>query len=78
VAGIPEALDDGRCGMLVPPKDVTALADAIETLLGDEAMRRRFAELGRRRTEALFDLTQNGARLAERLRSTPMRQGARR
>jgi glycosyltransferase involved in cell wall biosynthesis len=78
VAGIPEALDDGRCGMLVPPKDVTALADAIETLLGDDAMRRRFAELGRRRTEALFDLTQNGARLAERLRSTPMRQGARR
>lgn len=76
VAGIPEALDDGRCGMLVPPKDVTALAAAIETLLGDEALRRRFAELGRRRTEALFDLTQNGARLAERLRSTPMRQAA--
>lgn len=25
VAGIPEALDDGRCGALVPPKDVGAL-----------------------------------------------------
>lgn len=74
VAGIPEALDDGRCGMLVPPKDVPALAAAIETLLGDAALRRRFAELGRRRTEALFDLAHNGVRLAERLRSTPMRK----
>jgi glycosyltransferase involved in cell wall biosynthesis len=76
VAGIPEALDDGRCGLLVPPKDVAALAGAIETLLGDGAMRRRFAELGRKRTEALFDLSQNGARLAERLRSTPPRSGS--
>ncbi len=70
VAGIPEALDDGRCGTLVPPKDVNALAQAIEALLADEAMRRRFATLGRRRTEELFDLTRNGVRLAERLRST--------
>lgn len=73
VAGIPEALDDGRCGSLVPPKDVAALAQAIERLLGDEERRRRFATLGRRRTEELFDLTQNGVRLAERLRSTPRR-----
>jgi colanic acid/amylovoran biosynthesis glycosyltransferase len=73
VAGIPEALDDGRCGTLVPPKDVNALAHAIETLLGDEGMRGRFATLGRRRTEELFDLTRNGVRLAERLRSTTRR-----
>ncbi len=70
VAGIPEALDDGRCGTLVPPKDVHALADAIETLLNDEGLRRRYTTLGRRRTEDLFDLWHNGARLAERLRST--------
>jgi glycosyltransferase involved in cell wall biosynthesis len=70
VAGIPEALDDGRCGVLVPPKDVRALADAIDALLDDGERRRRFAALGRRRTEELFDLTTNGARLAERLRAT--------
>lgn len=70
VAGIPEALDDGRCGVLVPPKDVGALADAIDALLNDGERRRRFAALGRRRTEELFDLATNGARLAERLRST--------
>jgi glycosyltransferase involved in cell wall biosynthesis len=70
VAGIPEALDGGRCGVLVPPKDVGALADAIDALLNDEERRRRFAGLGRRRTEELFDLGRNGALLAERLRST--------
>lgn len=70
VAGIPEALDDGRCGVLVPPRDVGALADAIGSLLTDDERRRRFARLGRRRTEELFDLASNGARLAERLRST--------
>jgi len=70
VAGIPEALEDGRCGTLVPPKDVSALADAIETLLGNEVLRRTYAARARRRTQELFDLAQNGARLAERLRST--------
>jgi glycosyltransferase involved in cell wall biosynthesis len=77
VAGIPEALDDGRCGTLVPPKDVHALTDAIAALLGDADLRRRHATLGRRRTEELFDVWRNGARLAERLRSTtrPHRSG---
>jgi glycosyltransferase involved in cell wall biosynthesis len=73
VAGIPEALDEGRCGTLVPPKDVGALAQAIEGLLADEGMRRRFASLGRRRTEELFDLARNGVRLAERLQSRTRR-----
>lgn len=70
VAGIPEALDGGRCGILVPPKQVQALADAIATVLQDGSLRRRFAELGRKRTEEKFELWGNGRRLAERLRST--------
>lgn len=75
VAGIPEALDGGRCGVLVPPRDVAGLAVAIDGLLHDAERRRRFARLGRRRTEELFDLATNGARLAERLRRT--RRGGR-
>jgi len=35
VDGIPEALDYGAAGMLVPPKDVLALAQALEQLLSD-------------------------------------------
>jgi glycosyltransferase involved in cell wall biosynthesis len=75
VAGIPEALDDGRCGILVPPKDVGTLADALAALLGDEGRRRELAALGRRRTESLFDLWRNGAQLAARLRATTRRNG---
>ncbi len=67
VAGIPEALDHGRCGVLVPPKDVGALADAIELLLQDPNRRRELAERGRRHTELKFDLWKNGAWLAQHL-----------
>ncbi len=35
VGGIPEALDKGAAGILVPPGDETALARALDTLLGD-------------------------------------------
>ncbi len=70
IAGIPEALDYGRCGILVPPRDVGALADAIATLLGNAALRRTFAERARRRTEQQFDMWRNGARLAELLSAT--------
>ena len=73
VAGIPEALDGGRCGVLVPPRDTVALADAIAALLDDGPRRLRLAALARHRTEALFDTWINGARLADVLHRTPPR-----
>ena len=69
VAGIPEALDEGRCGLLVPPRDVAALASALERLLGDAALRQTLARLARRRTEEKFDMWRNGAQLAEHLQT---------
>jgi glycosyltransferase involved in cell wall biosynthesis len=69
IAGIHEALDDGRCGLLVPPRDVTALADAMESLLQDAPLRRTFAERARKRAEDKFDMWRNGRSLAEHLRS---------
>ncbi len=75
VAGIPEALDDGRCGVLVPPRDVGALADALAALLADAGSRAELAALARRRTESLFDLWKNGAQLAARLRATVHHNG---
>jgi glycosyltransferase involved in cell wall biosynthesis len=65
VAGIPELLDDGRCGCLVPPRDVQALADAIGRLLADEPLRRRYSQDARCHAETLFNLWANGRRLAE-------------
>lgn len=39
VDGVPEALDDGRSGRLVPPRDAAALAAALDAMLSDEALR---------------------------------------
>ena len=73
VAGIPELLDSGRCGVLVPPGDVAALAQAIATLLADASMRMGYARAARSHLEGPFNLRQNGWRLAEHLRATQRR-----
>jgi glycosyltransferase involved in cell wall biosynthesis len=70
VAGIPELLDHGRCGMLVPPRDVTALAGAIEMMLMNVSLRRGYADAARSYAEEKFDLWRNGQRLADLIRST--------
>src|SRR4030095_7271251 len=44
--GIPEVVDDGVTGSLVPPRDHTALAQSIVRLLKDEAMRKRMGDAG--------------------------------
>jgi glycosyltransferase involved in cell wall biosynthesis len=43
IGGIPEVLDNGRCGALVPPGDAPALARAILDLVQSPDRRRRFA-----------------------------------
>lgn len=53
VGGIPDVLADGTEGMLVPPGDVAALADAVVTLVGDPA---RAWELGRAAKERVAEL----------------------
>ncbi len=45
-SGPDEILEGGRFGKLVPPDDVPALADGIESLLGDEELRTRLSEAG--------------------------------
>jgi glycosyltransferase involved in cell wall biosynthesis len=44
VGGLPEYVDDGTTGLLVPPGDPDALADALVRVLTDEALRGRLAE----------------------------------
>ena len=69
VAGIPDALRDG-CGVLVPPKDVHALAGEIARLLREPQERRAIAQRARHRTEEKYDLWRNGATLAWLLQNT--------
>jgi glycosyltransferase involved in cell wall biosynthesis len=48
VGGTTEVIDAGRTGMLVPPGDVEAMAQAIVALLGEPARAARLAAAGRR------------------------------
>jgi glycosyltransferase involved in cell wall biosynthesis len=47
VDGVPESLDGGRAGLLVPAQDPAALALALGRLLGDDAERGRWAAAAR-------------------------------
>lgn len=52
--GIPEAVEDGVTGVLVPPRHPEALAAALVALLGDAARRASFGSAARRRYEERF------------------------
>ncbi len=49
VGGVPEVVVDGETGLLVEPDDVDALANALITLLGDQALRASLGAAARRR-----------------------------
>lgn len=56
VGAIPEVVADGESGLLVPPSDSVALAEAISQLLDDEALRKSMGLRGRERLETRFSL----------------------
>jgi glycosyltransferase involved in cell wall biosynthesis len=56
VGGISEAVDDGRTGLLVRPRDTEGLADALAAVLGDPARARSMGSRGRAKVEAEFSL----------------------
>ena len=52
--GMPEVVQDGKTGILVPPRDDRALADGIIRLLKDPALRERMGTAGLALAEARF------------------------
>ena len=56
VGGIPEIVDAGRTGVLVPPEDAAALASAIAALDRDRALAYQMGAAGRARVLAEFSM----------------------
>jgi alpha-maltose-1-phosphate synthase len=54
VGGIPEVVADGETGLLVPPGDAGALAEAINVLVGEPGRAAAMGQLGRKRAVAEF------------------------
>lgn len=54
IDAMPEIIEDGRTGFLVPPGDYKQLADKLMLLLEDENLMKRMGEQGRKRVEKYF------------------------
>jgi glycosyltransferase involved in cell wall biosynthesis len=64
VGGVPDIVEDGRSGLLVPPRDPLALANALTRLLTDPAERTRIAERAATRLNS-FTIEAIAARFAD-------------
>ena len=74
VGGNPEAVEDGVTGLLVPPEDPDALADALQELLSDSERSWAMGEAGRRLAIRVFSsdrVVNQVAEIYHRLLSTP-------
>ena len=63
--GIPEIVEDNVNGLLVPPRDQTALANAIVRALNDAGLRRRMGEAGLARVHERFSVEKMVERTAD-------------
>jgi glycosyltransferase involved in cell wall biosynthesis len=52
IAAVPEVVLDGTTGLLIPPRDPAALAEALERLIREPALAKRLGQEGRRRALA--------------------------
>ncbi len=71
VTGGPEIVVHNETGLLCPPGDPVALANALQVLLADAPRARAMGAAGRMRAERLFNLPTNAARLAEYFAAVP-------
>lgn len=73
IHGIPDVVVDGETGLLVPPSDAAALADAIARLADDAPLRRAMGAAGRAYVERHYRWQDNAAQM-ERLYAATARR----
>lgn len=56
IAGVPELVEDGQSGSLVPPGDQVALGEAIENLNTNKALQAEMGQAGRAKVQAEFNI----------------------
>src|SRR3954468_15870435 len=71
--GLPEVVENGVTGLVVPRGDADALAQAIQTLLTDPQRRRRMGQAGRARALRLFDWDRSAEQFEEIYREVASR-----
>ena len=59
VGGIPEVVDDGKTGIIVPPGNIDALCEAIKHLIQNPEIRFRMGHAGRVRVLERFTIESN-------------------
>jgi glycosyltransferase involved in cell wall biosynthesis len=59
IAAIPEIVEDDVSGILVPPNDENAVAEAMIRLIGDYGLRKELGKNARKRVEERFDIKKN-------------------
>ncbi|MDM8557011.1 glycosyltransferase family 4 protein [Desulfococcaceae bacterium HSG7] len=64
ITGIPELIDNERDGILVPASDAEGLADRIEQLIKDPALRMELGFQGRQKVKKKYDLDRNCKEMA--------------
>jgi glycosyltransferase involved in cell wall biosynthesis len=65
VGGLMDIVVEGESGLLVPPGDQTALAQALRELIENQDKRCRFGQSARQRAKRLFDARRNSNRIME-------------
>ena len=69
-SGIPELVEDGRTGTLVPPQDVCAIAGALESMARDRTLAARMGAAGRARVLRDFNQETSARELANLFATT--------
>lgn len=61
--GMPELVENGISGLVVPPRDPCRLAEAITTLARSPELRRQFGENAQRRIETVFNVEETAEKM---------------